>query len=153
MTPRGSRLFDQICELPEYYPTRTETAAAAPARRRHRRAAGPGVGLVEFGSGAGVKVRLLLDALRAPAAYIPVDISREHLLRRRRGLAADMPRPARSRPVCADYTQPFALPAPAGTRPPRHVGFFPGSTIGNFTPAEADALPAPRRPPAGAAAR
>ncbi len=130
----GSRLFDRICELDEYYVTRTElslleTVAPAIAGR-----AGPRIGLVEFGSGSSVKVRLLLDTLNAPAAYVPVDISREHLLISARGLAADYPALAVV-PVCADYTQPFALPELTGAA--GRLGFFPGSTIGNFDPAAA----------------
>ena len=132
----GSRLFDQICELPEYYPTRTETALLRQRATDIAALVGPEVGLVEFGSGAGVKIRLLLGALENPAAYIPVDISRDHLLNAAASLAADFP-DLRIGPVCADYTQPFALPYLRGTRPRRTVGFFPGSTIGNFTPAEA----------------
>jgi len=132
----GSRLFDAICELPEYYPTRTETALLTDHAADIAELAGPGAGLIEFGSGAGVKVRLLLAALQEPAAYIPVDISRGHLLAAAASLAADFPH-LRIGPVCADYTEPFALPSLPGTRPRRNVGFFPGSTIGNFTPDEA----------------
>lgn len=132
----GSRLFDRICELPEYYPTRTETALLQQHADDIAGLVGPGVGLVEFGSGAGVKIRLLLAALDAPSAYIPVDISREHLLQAAASLAQDFPA-LRIGPVCADYTQPFALPHLPGTHPSRIVGFFPGSTIGNFTPDEA----------------
>ncbi len=132
----GSRLFDQICELPEYYPTRTETALLAGRAGEIAEIVGPQVGLIEFGSGAGVKIRLLLAALSDPASYVPVDISREHLMHATLSLAQDFPR-LRIGPVCADYTQPFALPHLPGTRPLRIVGFFPGSTIGNFTPEEA----------------
>ncbi len=132
----GSRLFDRICELPEYYPTRTEIALLERHAAEIAALVGPDVGLVEFGSGAGVKIRLLLAALESPAAYIPVDISREHLLHAASSLAQDFPR-LRIGPVCADYTQPFALPHLPGTHPRRPVGFFPGSTIGNFTPEEA----------------
>ena len=132
----GSRLFDQICDLPEYYPTRTETALLAERAGDIAELVGPQVGLIEFGSGAGVKIRLLLAALSDPASYVPVDISREHLMLATSSLAQDFPR-LRIGPVCADYTQPFALPHLPGTRPLRNVGFFPGSTIGNFTPEEA----------------
>lgn len=131
---RGSRLFDRICELPEYYPTRTEIGLL----RRHAgeiaEAAGPGATLVEFGSGSSRKVRILLDALQAPAAYVPIDISRAHLMAAAQALAEDYP----GLPVvaiCADYTRGFALPevVPAGAP----LGFFPGSTLGNFAPMEA----------------
>ena len=132
----GSRLFDRICELPEYYPTRTECALLQARATEVAALVGPHAGLVEFGSGAGVKVRLLLAALRYPAAYVPVDISRGHLLAAAASLASDFPG-LRIAPVCADYTGRFALPRLPGSRPRRLAGFFPGSTIGNFTPAEA----------------
>ena len=132
----GSRLFDEICDLPEYYATRTETALLAERAGDIAELVGPHGGLIEFGSGAGVKIRLLLAALSDPASYVPVDISRDHLMQATSSLAHDFPR-LRIGPVCADYTQPFALPHLPGTRPLRSVGFFPGSTIGNFTPEEA----------------
>lgn len=132
----GSRLFDRICELPEYYPTRTECALLQARAPEIAALVGPHAGLVEFGSGAGVKVRLLLAALRYPAVYVPVDISRGHLLAAAASLAADFPG-LRIAPVCADYTNRFALPRLSGNQPRRLAGFFPGSTIGNFTPAEA----------------
>ncbi len=132
----GSRLFDRICELPEYYPTRTECTLLAARASEIAALVGPHVGLIEFGSGAGVKIRLLLAALRYPAAYVPVDISRGHLLAAAASLAADYP-DLRIAPVCADYTHRFALPHLPGSRPRRLAGFFPGSTIGNFSPPEA----------------
>ncbi|MGH7052985.1 MAG: L-histidine N(alpha)-methyltransferase, partial [Stellaceae bacterium] len=97
---------------------------------------GPRVALIEFGSGASRKARLLLDALDRPAVYVAVDISREHLREATASLAEDFPALAVIA-VCADYTRPFRLPPlPEGTG--RRVGFFPGSTIGNFQPAEAE---------------
>jgi dimethylhistidine N-methyltransferase len=130
---RGSALFEQICEVPEYYLTRTEIAILDRYAAEIAELVGPHCRLVELGSGASQKVRILLRALRAPAAYVAVDISREHLRQAAGRLAADFPGlPVVA--VCADYTKPFALPAlpgPAGKR----VGFFPGSTIGNFEPA------------------
>lgn len=129
---RGSALFEEICRLPEYYPTRTEiaileenSADIAAQMGRHCR-------VIEFGSGASQKVRILLQVLEQPAAYVPVDISREHLRDAAIGLAEDFP----SVPViavCADYTRPFPLPPLPGP-PGKRVGFFPGSTIGNFEP-------------------
>jgi L-histidine N-alpha-methyltransferase len=96
--------------------------------------AGPRVALLEYGSGAGVKIRLLLDALESPTAYVPIDISREQLARVSTELAAEYPGVA-VRPLNADYTLPLAVPSlPAGSR---RVAFFPGSTIGNFHPMEA----------------
>ena len=132
---RGSTLFERICTLPEYYPTRTELALLDRHAAEFAALIGDDAELVEFGAGSGRKVRLLLDTLCRPRAYIPVDISGEHLHEAVRGLAADYPHLA-IRPVVADYTRPFRLPAPLpGAR--RRIGFFPGSTIGNFTPEEA----------------
>ncbi|MGO9133574.1 MAG: L-histidine N(alpha)-methyltransferase [Methylovirgula sp.] len=130
----GSRLFDKICELPEYYPTRTECRILEHHAGDIARLIGPKARLVEFGSGAGIKIRLLLSALVYPAAYVPVDISRLHLLAAASSLARDFPQLAIA-PICADYTKPFAVPATEGAA--TTVGFFPGSTIGNFTPDEA----------------
>ncbi len=135
----GSRLFERICELPEYYPTRTEFRILRAHAGEIARLVGRDARLVEFGSGAGVKIRLLLNALDQPAAYIPVDISRHHLLAAAASLARDFPQLPIA-PVCADYTAPFVLPA-RNLAPGRYtVGFFPGSTIGNFTRPQARAF-------------
>lgn len=134
----GSRLFEQICELPEYYPTRTELALLQAHARDMTAQFGPQVQLVEYGAGALLKVRLLLDALpRDAVQFVPVDISGPHLLAACDTLAADHPGLA-IQPVVADFSRPHDLPpCPAGAR---RVGFFPGSSIGNFTPDEADAF-------------
>ncbi len=130
----GSRLFDLICELPEYYPTRTETALLRERAAEIGALMGPKADLVEFGAGSLTKVRLLLDALPDPARYVPIDISGEHLAASARALKGHYPH-LQVEPVVADYGQPFDLPpAPPGTG--QRVGFFPGSTIGNYTPAE-----------------
>ncbi|HYD68573.1 L-histidine N(alpha)-methyltransferase [Azospirillum sp.] len=134
---RGSALFDAICDLEEYYPTRTETALLARRAAGIAAFAGPDAALVELGSGSSVKVRLLLDALDRPALYVPVDISREHLLAAAARLAGDYPA-LTVVPVAADYVQGFALPC--SLVPERTLAFFPGSTIGNFTPDEAAAF-------------
>jgi len=129
---RGSALFEQICDVPEYYLTRTEIAILEEYAGAIAAQLGAHCRLVELGSGASRKVRILLEALAAPAAYVPVDISREHLREAAARLAADFP-DLNVIAVCADYTRPFPLPplpGPAGKR----VGFFPGSTIGNFEP-------------------
>jgi len=129
---RGSWLFEEICQLPEYYPTRTEIAILEENSSDIAAQMGSHCRLIEFGSGASQKVRILLRALDRPAAYVPVDISREHLRDAAASLAEDFP----SVPViavCADYTRPFSLPPLPGARGKR-VGFFPGSTIGNFEP-------------------
>ncbi len=130
----GADLFEQICELPEYYLTRAELEILRARAGEIAALAGPRVALLEYGSGAGLKIRLLLDALESPAAYVPIDISREQLARVSSELAAEYPGVA-VRPLNADYTMPLALPTlPAGSR---NVAFFPGSTIGNFHPMEA----------------
>ena len=133
----GAALFERITALDEYYLTRAELAVLRARVGEIAALAGPRCALVEYGSGAGVKVRLLLDALSAPAAYVPIDISREQLARVAAELAAAYPEVA-VRPVCADYTAPLRLPPlPRGVR---RLAFFPGSTIGNFHPTEAAAF-------------
>lgn len=130
----GSRLFDQICDLPEYYPTRTELGILRDRGPEIAAEVGPGADIIEFGAGSLTKVRLLLDALKAPARFVPIDISGGHLAAAAERLRADyasLP----VEPIAADYTQPFALPPAIGRA--RRVGFFPGSTLGNFTPEEA----------------
>jgi dimethylhistidine N-methyltransferase len=131
----GSALFDAICELPEYYLTRTETGILTERAGDIAELAGPGCALIEFGSGSSVKSRLLLDTLPELALYAPIDISRQHLDQSAARLRADYPALA-IEPVCADYMKPAALP-PIGKAARRRLGFFPGSTIGNLEPAEA----------------
>ena len=133
---QGSHLFDRITDLEEYYPTRTERAilkrhASAMAER-----CGPDVLLIEPGAGSLVKVRHLLDHLVRPAGFIPVDVSGEHLHRAARHLALEYPG-LMIRPVTADFTRPYSIPS---IRASRRVIFFPGSTLGNFEPPEADTL-------------
>jgi dimethylhistidine N-methyltransferase len=134
----GSALFDRICELPEYYPTRTELQILAERAPEIAAQIGPNAELVEFGAGSLTKVRLLFDAFaadQAPKRYLPIDISGEHLEGAARRLRADYPAMA-VQPIVADYTMPLVLPATAAGMGQR-VGFFPGSTIGNFQPDEA----------------
>jgi dimethylhistidine N-methyltransferase len=132
---RGSALFEEICALPEYYPTRTELAILEENATAIAGPMGRDCHLIEFGSGASRKVRILLRALDRPAAYVPIDISRGHLQQAASSLAAEFP-DLRVIAVCADYTRPLALPiSTAGSG--KRVGFFPGSTIGNFEPAAA----------------
>lgn len=129
---RGSELFQKICELPEYYVTRTELQILKEQGRGIAKCVGPGVELIGLGTGAGTKTRLLLDELIAPVAYVPVDISKEQLQQSSaqfRELFPDL----EILPVCADYLQPVTLPTPRRT-PTRKVIYFPGSTIGNFEP-------------------
>lgn len=134
---RGSALFDAICELPEYYPTRTETAILREYAADIARLVGPGCVLVEYGSGSSVKTRLLLDAMPELDGYVPIDISREHLDMTAARLRRDYP-DLRVEPVCGDYMAIDALPPSINGA--RRIGFFPGSTIGNLTPDEATAF-------------
>lgn len=134
---RGSALFDAICELPEYYLTRTETEILEGCADDIARLAGPGCALVEFGSGSSVKSRLLLKAMYDLVAYVPIDISREHLDATAGRLRRDYPG-LKVEPVCSDYMSLDALPADVSAA--RRIGFFPGSTIGNLEPAEAHAF-------------
>jgi dimethylhistidine N-methyltransferase len=134
----GSRLFDRICELDEYYPTRVELGILESHAGEMADAIGPRCLLIEYGSGSSLKTRMLLKRLDRPAAYMPVDISREHLQRAADRLAR-LFRCLDVQPVCADFTAPMRLPA-TRLSPTRRVVYFPGSTIGNFTPTEAEAL-------------
>lgn len=135
---RGSELFDQICQLDEYYLTRAELALMDQFAPEMGAQIGAGVMLVEYGSGSSVKTRYLLDGLPNPVAYVPVDISGDHLQQTARELARDYPR-VEILPVCADFTQDFVLPRSLRTASHAAV-YFPGSTIGNFTPDETVAL-------------
>ena len=129
---RGSRLFEQICELPEYYLTRTETRIMRENINEMVKEIGPHVSVIEFGSGSGIKTRILLENLVEPFVYVPVDISMEHLLETSAALKEDFPG-LEILPVAADFTRPFPLPQPANM-PERNLVYFPGSTIGNFEP-------------------
>ncbi|WP_424627286.1 L-histidine N(alpha)-methyltransferase [Bradyrhizobium sp. SYSU BS000235] len=132
----GSRLFEQITLLPEYYPTRTELRILRDRGADIAAAIPPGAALVEFGAGATTKVRLLLNESTF-GAYVPVDISGDFLNGQAAALRRDYPNLA-VYPVTADFTKPFALPDAVKDMP--KVGFFPGSTIGNFDPHEACAF-------------
>ena len=127
---RGSELFDAITRLPEYYLTRTETALLADHAADIGALAGEGRVVVEFGSGSSAKTPLLLDAVRPPV-YIPVDISADYLAAAARATAQAHPG-MKVAPVAGDFTLPVYLGAVAGDAP--RLGFFPGSTIGNFGP-------------------
>lgn len=131
---RGSQLFDQICELDEYYLTRTESAIMQDNSAEIAASIGRRAVVVELGSGSSTKTRILLDSLDSPLAYLPVDISEEHLLAATEGVRIEYP-DLRVEPVVADFTHPFRIPD-------RFAGcnvhaFFPGSTIGNLTEDEA----------------
>lgn len=131
----GSQLFERICTLSEYYPTRTELAIMQKSMHEIIEILEPSCLLVEYGSGSSKKTRMLLDSLQQPAAYVPIDISKEHLLHSAIALAVAYPQ-LEVLPVCADYTNTFEIPAPI--KPARHIiGYYPGSTIGNFDPGPA----------------
>jgi dimethylhistidine N-methyltransferase len=134
----GCALFDAICELPEYYPTRTEISMMRARARDMARRLGPDCALIEYGSGTGRKTRILIDAL-SPVAYVAIDIapgplkvSTAEISRRFPGMAVFG--------VCADYSRRLDLPALDGVKARRRIVYFPGSTIGNLTPDEAVAF-------------
>jgi dimethylhistidine N-methyltransferase len=131
----GSQLFERITDVPEYYPTRTEMQILRDHAADIAKLVAPGSALVEFGSGSSKKARILLGATPPLAAYVPVDICREMIEQEAIDLRPDFPQ-LKVLPVVADICYPFELPAEAKAAPAR-VGFFPGSTIGNFEPHEA----------------
>jgi dimethylhistidine N-methyltransferase len=127
----GSKLFDAICELPEYYPTKTELGIMHDNIAELVALVGPQASLIEFGSGSSLKTRVLLECLQELAVYVPVDISQEHLLETAERIRADFPA-IEVLPVVADFMKPFQLPSPQ-VMPLRNIIYFPGSTIGNFS--------------------
>ncbi len=134
----GSELFDRITALDEYYPTRTEAGILRRHAGEMAARLGPRCLLIEPGAGSLVKVRYLLDRLADPAGYVPVDVSADHLAKAAAGLQTRYPRLA-VLPVCGDFARPFPLPTPPRSEF-RRAAFFPGSTLGNFGPTEADTL-------------
>ena len=135
---RGSALFEQICAQPEYYLTRTELAILDQQMPAIADALGESALLIEFGSGSGIKTERLLRGMHSPVAYVPIDISRAALSASASGLRAALPE-VPIVPVCADFTAPLQLP-PTPHNARRRVLFFPGSTLGNFSPDDALAL-------------
>ena len=135
---RGSKLFDRITRLPEYYPTKTELGIMRDNLAEIVALVGEHASLIEFGSGSSGKTRNLLENLNQLAAYVPVDISRDHLLESSDKIRLDFPN-LEVLPVVADFTQAFALPNPR-LMPLRNIVYFPGSTIGNFTHTAAQEL-------------
>jgi len=127
----GSRLFDAICELPEYYPTRTELGIMRANVQEIANLIGPHASLIEFGSGSSLKTGVLLNHLENLAAYVPVDISQDHLFLAAERIRENFPA-IEVLPVVADFTQAFKLPTPK-MMPVRNIVYFPGSTIGNFS--------------------
>jgi len=134
----GSALFDQICDLPEYYPTKTELSILSHHSGAMAQHMGPHAELIELGAGALTKVRLLLRQLDSPTSFLPMDISGDHLTAAARDLQHEFPQLAVS-PIVADYTHDWSLPLPHKATQ-RRIAFFPGSTIGNFLPTEVDSF-------------
>lgn len=132
---QGSALFAAICEQPEYYPTRTETRILRDNAEAIADHMGADTQLVELGSGSSTKVRILLDALELPHSYVPIDISREPLTAAAQEIQDAYPE-LRVEAICADFSQDIRLPPHLA----RRLGFYPGSTIGNFTPDKARAF-------------
>ena len=132
---RGAALFQRICDLPEYYITRTEIDILDRHRTEIASQLGLNVELIGLGTGAGTKTRILIEALEKPAVYIPVDISQKQL-RKSAALFRKIFPNLEVLPVCADYLQPVVIPS-ARHKAARNVVYFPGSTIGNFEPNEA----------------
>lgn len=126
---KGSRLFEEICKLEEYYPTRTELSIMENNIREMIEAIGRETLLIEFGSGSSYKTRVILAQAKELSAYVPVDISGDFLLAEAEKLRSEFPG-LQVRPIEADYTQPFDIEANGGKK---RVVYFPGSTIGNFT--------------------
>jgi dimethylhistidine N-methyltransferase len=131
----GSELFEQITSLDEYYPTRAELRILRSSAQDMAARIGPECLLIEYGSGSSTKIRLLLDRLERPAAYVPIDISRDLLEQSAADLARTYPSLAVV-PVCADYTAGVQLPASL-PKHARRIAYYPGSTIGNFVPEDA----------------
>ncbi len=133
----GARLFEDITLLPEYYPTRAELSILRDNAAEIAGLVPDGAALVEFGSGSSIKARILLSAAPKIAAYVPVDISSEMLAQEADDVRRDFPQ-LTVLPVEADFTKPFRLPSSVAELP--LIGFFPGSTLGNFEPHEASSF-------------
>lgn len=133
---KGSEIFEEICLLPSYYPTRTETKILQDNAREMSAMIGEDAMIIEPGSGSAEKVRILLRELHGKRSYVPVEISREILLRTSRELIEEFPGMGLF-PVCADFTKSLSLPLTVGSRPGKKIVFFPGSTIGNLDPDQA----------------
>jgi L-histidine Nalpha-methyltransferase len=130
---RGCRLFEKICQLPEYYLTRAETDIMSTDAAAMAAQIGADVSVIELGSGSGTKTRRLLDALSQPRHYVPVDIAASSLARTARAIQRDYPQ-LKVLPLCADFTRRMELP-PLGAS--RRLVYFPGSTLGNYAPEDA----------------
>jgi dimethylhistidine N-methyltransferase len=132
---RGAALFQKICDLPEYYITRTELQILRLQGAAIAATLGPQIQLIGLGTGAGTKTRILLEELQEPAVYVPIDISKDQLQKSTARFREIFPH-LEILPVCADYLEPFELPSPERASS-RKVVYFPGSTVGNFEPRQA----------------
>lgn len=133
---KGSEIFEKICELPEYYPTRAETEILQKNAKEMASIIGENALVIEPGSGSGEKVKYLLRDLKSPAGYVPIEISKDILLRMTEEFGDEFPQ-LRVLPVCADFSQDIELPVSIDSQSGRKIIFFPGSTIGNLSPDEA----------------
>jgi dimethylhistidine N-methyltransferase len=133
---KGSEIFEEICQLEEYYPTRAEEEILNSYAKEISRFIGVDSVIIEPGSGSGEKVRLLLPHLSSPEAYVPIEISKEILLRMTEELHEEFPA-LKVLPVCMDFTKDLDLPLTLANQSGKKVIFFPGSTVGNFAPHEA----------------
>lgn len=131
---KGSLLFERITEQPEYYPTRAETELLESHAAQMAMTLGPHVDLIELGSGSSIKTLILLDVLKRPSRYVPIDISAKHLRETAEALSRRYP-DLRIEPVVADYSA--RVEGVSSVPNARRVVFFPGSSIGNFEPEEA----------------
>lgn len=127
----GSKLFDRITELEEYYPTRTERSVFLEYAAEITGAIGDGAAIFEYGSGSSEKIEWLVEGLKDPAAYVAMDISREHLLQSASAMADMLPIPVAA--ICADFHSPIEMPKDLLPAPSRWLGYFPGSTLGNMS--------------------
>lgn len=134
----GSKLFNQITGLDEYYPTRTERAVFSEHANAITEAIGPGAAVFEYGSGSSEKIEWLLNGLENPVAYVAMDISKDHLIESASALAEGLDLPVAA--VCADFHASVPIPKHILPDPEQWLGFFPGSTIGNMTPQEAQSF-------------
>lgn len=134
---KGSDIFDEICDLPEYYPTRAEKEILTGSAFEIADLIGSDAFIIEPGAGVGEKIRLLLPYFENPAGYVPIEISKETLIDMTSEIASIFPE-VKLYPVCADFTQEFSLEELQLVKTSKKVIFFPGSTIGNFNPKEAE---------------
>lgn len=133
---KGSKIFDKVCEAPEYYVTRTEIAILNDIKKEIYSVVEPGSVVVEYGCGSSIKIKALLSALPDPSHYIAIDISKSHLIATAKEIASDYLNISVGA-ICADFLEPIDWPEKASLKSSKRLAFFPGSTIGNQIPSEA----------------